>query len=67
MVTTTYVKLGKAKNSGRCQRYDQNMIIYHKSKTVLKFGKETNPKIALFVMGSKDIETMYLLELGRDK
>lgn len=61
-----FAKISKAKDIGRMlKKHNQTIVICHKGKTVLKFGEEANPKLALFITRSKDIEVTDLFELRR--
>jgi len=61
-----FEKLRKARNLGsNLKDNDQTLVIRHKGKDVMKFGKEANPKLSLLATMSKDVEISNLLELRR--
>jgi hypothetical protein len=61
-----FVKLSKARDLGsKLKNIDQTLVVRHKGKDVMKFGKEANPKISLLVTMSRNVEISDLLELRR--
>ena len=61
-----FAKLSKARDLGSTlKENDQTLIVRHKGKDVMKFGKDANPKLSLLVTMSRDVEITDLLELRR--
>ena len=61
-----FEKLGKARDLGSMlKENNQTLIVRHKGKDVMKFGKDANPKLSLLATMSRDVEICDLLELRR--
>ena len=61
-----FEKLSKARDlGGILKEKDQTLIVRHKGKDVLKFGKDANPKLSLLATMSRDVEITDVLELRR--
>ena len=58
--------LGKARDLGSSlKNNDQTLVVRHKGKDVMKFGKEAKPKLSLLATMSRDVEICDLFELRR--
>ena len=61
-----FEKLSKARDLGTTLKEEgQTLIVRHKGKDVMKFGKDVTPKLSLLVTMSRDVEICDLLELRR--
>ena len=61
-----FEKLSKARDLGSIlKEKDQTLIVRHKGKDVLKFGKDANPKLSLLATMSRDVEITDVLEMRR--
>ena len=59
-----FEKLSKARDLGTTLKEEgQTLIVRHKGKDVMKFGKDATPKLSLLATMSRDVEICDLLEL----
>ncbi len=61
-----FEKLSKARDLGSILKEEgQTLIVRHKGKDVMKFGKDANPKLSLLATMSRDVEITDIIELRR--